>query len=165
METPLKKVGSLWSEFKAFAFKGNMIDLAIAVVIGGAFSPVINSIVTDVIMPIVNLPFKLFREHAAASAPPPPPGSPAAVALPNLGYESWHIGPVMIGHVLAVLLQFIIVAFAVFIFVVKVQQMVVGKIAPPTPSEPTTKECPKCLSTIPIKATRCAHCCADIATA
>jgi large conductance mechanosensitive channel len=146
MEAPLNKAGSLWSEFKAFAFKGNMIDLAIAVVIGGAFGPVIKSVVDDIIMPIANLPFK----HLGGTTP---------------GYENWHIGDVKFGLVLAALLNFVIVALAVFICVVKVQQLVMGKIAPPAPSEPVSKECPKCLSTIPIKATRCAHCCSDLATA
>jgi len=146
MAAPVKQAFSLWSEFKEFAFKGNMIDLAIAVVIGGAFGPVIKAVVDDIIMPIANLPFK----HLGSN---------------NLGYENWHVGDIKFGLVLAVLLNFVIVAFAVFICVVKVQQLIVGKIAPPAPGEPTTKECPFCLSTIPIKAKRCSQCCADIATA
>ncbi len=158
------RIGSLWGEFKSFAFKGNMIDLAVAVVIGGAFSPVITSIVNDVIMPIVNLPFKLMRERslaAAAAATTQPSGG--AAALPNLGFESWHLGPILVGPVLAAMLNFIIIAFAVFVFVVKIQQLIAGRMSQPaTPSEPTVKECPKCLSNIPLKATRCSQCCADL---
>lgn len=126
-------------DFKAFAFKGNMIDLAVAVVIGAAFKTVIDAVVSDVIMPIVSL------------------------VTPHLPYEQWHVWRFPIGHLLNQLLNFLIVAFAVFITVVKLSQAVLSRASRPSaPGEPTTKECPFCLSVIPIKATKCAHCTADL---
>ena len=128
------------AEFKAFAFKGNMVDLAVGVVIGAAFGGIIKSIVDNIIMPIVSY-------------------------VPGLsgGYLNWHIGRIKIGPVLAELLNFVIVAAAVFLVIVKV----IGALSKLGRKEevvaaPTTKECPKCLSIIPIKATKCAHCTADL---
>jgi large conductance mechanosensitive channel len=187
----------LWQEFKAFAFKGNMIDLAIAVVIGAAFSGVINSLVSDIIMPAVSdviVAVKTGTETVQAVAektaaevgvatqpstqpggaqaapaapaaapappPPPPPASPTNLDVVNL---TWTIKGIRIGNFLGQLLNFMIVAFAVFITMVKLLGSVVKKVGgEPEPSEPTTKECPKCLSLIPIKATKCAHCTADL---
>jgi len=134
---------SLWQEFKAFAFKGNMIDLAIAVVIGGAFGKVIDALVKQVIMPLVGY------------------------VLPGKGgYTEWKIGEVAIGAFLGELVNFIIVAAAVFVFMVKVLGFLMKmRKSEEAPAAPTTKECPLCCSTIPIKATRCAHCTADLQTA
>lgn len=132
----------LWQEFKAFAFKGNMIELAIAVVIGAAFGKVIDSMVKNLIMPAIGY-----------IAPNPD------------SYAGWKIGTVMVGQFLADLVSFLVVAAAVFFLLVKI----LGGIrkmgaSTPAPSEPTTKECPLCLSVIPIKARRCAHCTADLGT-
>jgi large conductance mechanosensitive channel len=134
-------VKEMLGEFKNFAFKGNMIDLAVGVVIGGAFGTVIKSLVENVVMPIVGL-------------------------VPGLknGYVNWHIGPILVGRVLADLLNFTLVALAVFLVIVKVLGAIMKAASrkPITPDEPTTKECPKCLSLIPIRATKCAHCTADL---
>jgi large conductance mechanosensitive channel len=189
---------NLWAEFKAFAFKGNMIDLAIAVVIGAAFSGVINSLVKDVIMPIVSYGVTAAKEVGqavsnvaakatnavgittqpttapstqpatapteAAAPPPPPVAAPPAEKPPEKPVDlDWKIGRIQIGRFLAELLNFIIVAFAVFLVMVKVLGSVMKRVsAPPPPGEPATKECPRCLSVIPYKATKCAHCTADI---
>ena len=135
------KTGSLWSEFKNFAFKGNMIDLAVAVVIGAAFAKVIDAIVKGVIMPLIS-----YVDFGKGG-----------------GYESWHIGRLQLGNVLAELLNFTLVALAVFIVIVKLLGALVKRAAPPTePGEPTTKECPRCLMQIPFKATRCGHCTSDL---
>ncbi|HEY8668804.1 MAG TPA: large conductance mechanosensitive channel protein MscL [Tepidisphaeraceae bacterium] len=132
-------IRNLWQEFKAFAFKGNMIDLAVAVVIGGAFGGVINSIVKNIIMPLISY------------------------VTPNMTYTEWHIGKLMIGAFLGDVPNFLIIALAVFIVIVKVLGTVMKKaLAAPPPSEPTTRECPKCLSLIPLRATKCAHCTADL---
>ena len=137
----------LWQEFKSFAMKGNMLDLAVAVVIGGAFGAIVTSLVNDVIMPMVSYI------------------TPADVA-----YQDWKIGsgakPILIGKFLAAIINFLIVALAVFIVIVKI----LGGIAKratgtPTAQEPTTRECPRCLSVIPIRASKCAHCTAELATA
>jgi large conductance mechanosensitive channel len=131
------KTGSLWSEFKNFAFKGNMIDLAVAVVLGAAFAQVIDSIVKGIIMPLIS-----YVDLGKGG-----------------GYEGWHIGRLQIGRVLAELLNFTLVALAVFLVIVKVIGALVKRAsAPPAAGEPTTKECPYCLMTIPLKATRCGHC-------
>jgi large conductance mechanosensitive channel len=186
-----------WAEFKAFAFKGNMVDLAVAVVIGAAFSGVINSLVKDIIMPTVSYAVTAAREakeaasnvaskagsvvrgQAAATtqsatepaakaepAPAPPPAAPAAAppAADDRPVDmNWRIGRLQVGHFIAEVLNFIIVAFAVFMIMVKVLGSVMKRVSPPPPpGEPTTKECPRCLSIIPTKATKCAHCTADL---
>jgi len=140
MKVPLK---GLLGEFRSFAFKGNMIDLAVGVVIGAAFGKIIDSIVKNIILPIVSY-------------------------VPGLhgGWEHWHFGKIMIGPVLAEILNFVLVAAAVFFVIVKVIGML-AKVAVRKQDEaaaamPTTKECPKCCSTIPVKAVKCAHCTADL---
>ncbi|HEY2586056.1 MAG TPA: large conductance mechanosensitive channel protein MscL [Tepidisphaeraceae bacterium] len=139
MAVSWKPVVSFWDEFKGFAFKGNMIDLAVAVVIGAAFKTVIDAVVSDIIMPIIS------------------------VVTPHLPYQEWHIWRFPIGHLLNQLLNFLIVAFAVFITVVKLSQTVMKRASRPAATgEPTTKECPYCLSVIPAQARKCAHCTADL---
>lgn len=129
-------------EFKDFAFKGNMVDLAVAVVLGAAFKTVIDTVVSDIIMPLIS------------------------VVTPGKGhtYESWILWRFPVGHLIAVVINFILVALAVFFVVVKLLGAVVKAASrkPATPEEPTTKECPLCLSVIPIRATKCAHCTADL---
>ena len=195
------KLSMLWQEFKAFAFKGNMIDLAVAVVIGAAFGAVINSLVKDVIMPsisyvtsgattaaqkaaavahdtasrvgVTSKPSETQPadtqpgEAAAAPAPPPaapagPPAGPAPADQKPVDL-SWTIGRIRIGSFIAELINFLLVAFAVFLIIVKLLGSVMKRVGgTPAPSEPTTKECPFCLSVIPIKARKCAHCTADL---
>lgn len=129
---------NLWQEFRAFAFKGNMLDLAVAVVIGTAFGAVVNSLVKNIIMPLVSY------------------------ILPGGGYRAWHLGPIEIGLFISELVNFLIVAAAVFFLFVKIVGSLMKRLAPPAPSEPVTKECPFCLSNIPMKAIKCAHCTADL---
>lgn len=134
-----RRVTSLWQEFKTFALKGNMVDLAVGVVIGGAFGKVIASIVANVITPIIGY------------------------VTPGLKFEDWHLGRITIGLFLNDLLSFFLTALAVFLVIVKLLGAVMRRASPPpAPSEPVTKECPLCLSTIPTKARRCAHCTADL---
>jgi large conductance mechanosensitive channel len=194
----------LWAEFKAFAFKGNMIELAVAVVIGAAFSTVINSLVNDVVMPTVTYVVntattaankaKDVAEIAASragfpssqpttepttqatgstaagtaapqSAPPPAPSAPATPAGPPPPPVQIHlmIGPVNAGAFIGALLNFLLVAAAVFIVIVKLLGSVMSKVSRnPSPSEPTTRECPECLSIIPYKARRCSACTAVV---
>jgi large conductance mechanosensitive channel len=200
---------SLWAEFKAFAFKGNMIELAVAVIIGGAFGSVVTSLTQDVIMPTIGYVIhkgeqaaaevKQTAAHAAsavaaktglttqpASEPstqpttlPVPtaiaastPAPPAAIIPPADDKPKpaepikidLMIGPIPVGKFIGALLNFIIVAFAVFIMVVKLMGSVMKRMnKPQAPGEPTTRECPECLSLIPIKARRCSHCTTVIA--
>jgi large conductance mechanosensitive channel len=194
----------LWAEFKAFAFKGNMIELAVAVVIGAAFSTVINSLVNDVIMPSVTYivhtattaaaeaknvaentvtaaaskagiassqPTTEAATQAAPAAAAPAPAAPAAPAPAAPGPPSppvqihLMIGPVNAGNFIGALINFLLVAAAVFLVIVKLLGTVMKKVSKaPEPSEPVTKECPKCYSIIPIKATKCPNCTADLPT-
>ena len=135
---------NLWNEFKAFAMKGNMIDLAVAVVIGGAFGAIVTSLVNDVIMPAVSY-----------------------VLPAGMSYETWAFGkpekPIKIGKFLAAVVNFLIVAISVFMVIVKVMGGIMKRTrGEEKPSEPTTKECPRCLSVIPLKATRCPQCTSDL---
>lgn len=140
------KGSRLWQEFKEFAFKGNMIDLAVAVVIGTAFGAAITSLVKNILMPAVGWVFALLFHTE--------PGKE--------GYREWAVGPIKVGEFLGDFVNFLIVATAVFVFVVKLIGTIKKYTSAPAPSEPTTKECPLCLSIIPLKARRCAHCTADL---
>jgi large conductance mechanosensitive channel len=156
MESSLPKVGSLWAEFKKFALQGNMVDLAVGLVIGTAFGKVVSSLVSDVIMPPigvltggVDFSDKVIHiTHAVVDAT----GKTIKPGV-DLHYGSF----------INAIINFLIVAASIFV-VIKLMSMAKRE-TPAAPGEPTTKECPLCLSTIPIKAHRCAHCCADIATA
>jgi large conductance mechanosensitive channel len=138
-------VRNLWGEFKTFAFKGNMIDLAVGLIIGAAFGSVVKSLVDHVIMPLI-----------------------AAVVPNSKGVESIGFtvngSRVPLGMFLGAVINFLIVALAVFLLVVKIVGSVVKKTVgpPPAPGEPTVKECPLCLSEIPIKARRCRYCAGDL---
>jgi large conductance mechanosensitive channel len=180
----------IWSEFKAFAFKGNMIDLAVAVVIGAAFSGVVNSLVKDIIMPSlsyvttaasevkktaghmgreVGLPLRPAQTQPAANQPAAATSASSAAPAPSAGPGqapdaqpvaidfSWKIGRIQIGHFIAELINFMLIAFAVFLLMVKMVGSVARNVVK-SPSEPTTKECPECLSIIPFKARRCSQC-------
>jgi large conductance mechanosensitive channel len=130
---------SLWQEFKAFAFKGNMIDLALAVVLGGAFGGVVNALAKNILMPLMSYIL-------------PGPGS----------YRTWHIGRVEVGAFLGELLNFLVIALAMYLVIVKLLGSVQKVVGPFDPSQPTTKKCPLCLSKIPYKARKCASCTADL---
>lgn len=138
-------VRNLWQEFKTFAFKGNMIDLAVAVIIGAAFGKVVSSLVEHIFMPLL-----------------------AAVIPNSKGVESTGFtmngSRVPVGLFLGAVINFLIVAAAVFLLIVKIVGTVVKKTAapPPKPGEPTVKECLLCLSEIPIKARRCRYCAGDL---
>lgn len=123
----------LFREFKEFAFKGSMIDLAVAVVIGTAFAAVIGSLVKNVVMPAISYVM------------------PAAGA-----WRDWTLGRLEIGAFLGELLNFVVIALAVFLTIVKVRSTM------SKPEETLTKECPYCASTIPLKATRCPDCTSDL---
>ncbi len=134
---------SFWAEFKGFALTGNVVDLAVAVVIGGAFGKIISAFVADVIMPIV------------------------ALVLPS---GDWRASGVVLRHaadpkndvvlrwadLLGAILDFGIIAFVLFLVVSKLLH------ARQKPTQPTTKTCPFCLETIPKAATRCRACTAEL---
>lgn len=123
-------------EFKEFAMRGNVLDLAVGVIIGGAFGKIVGSLVNDILMPIIGL----------------------IVGGINLADKAFMIGDATIkwGAFIQAVIDFILIAFAVFLIVKAANAM--KKQETPPPAEPTTKECPYCFSTIPIKATRCPNC-------
>jgi large conductance mechanosensitive channel len=135
-------------EFKEFAMKGNVLDMAIGVIIGGAFGKIITSLVSDVLMPPLGLLLgkvdfsSLFLN--LSGTPQPSLAAAKAAGAPTVNY----------GVFLQTVLDFIIIAFVIFMLVKQVNRLK----TPAAPSAPTTKDCPLCLSTIPIKATKCAHC-------
>jgi large conductance mechanosensitive channel len=136
-------------EFKAFAMRGNVIDLAIGVVIGGAFGKIVSSLVTDIIMPPIGLLLNginfndLFISLTGQKFDSLKAAQDAGAATINYGVF------------VNTLINFIIVAFVIFLLVRAINKM--QKPAPAAPA-PETKDCPYCLSAIPVKATRCPHC-------
>jgi large conductance mechanosensitive channel len=132
-------------EFKAFVMRGNVLDLAVAVILGAAFGKIVTSFVDDLLMPPMGLllrgvDFKDLFIDLSGTHPASLAAAKAAGAA-TLNY----------GLFLNTVVQFVIVAFAAFLLIKQVQRF-----APPPP--PSTRECPQCLSMIPIKALRCAHC-------
>jgi len=145
-------------EFKEFAMRGNVVDMAVGIIIGAAFGTIVKSVVDDVIMPPIGLLlgnvdfsdlFITLKQGAAA-------GPYATLELAK------KAGAVTLnyGAFLNTVISFLIVAFSVFLLVKGMNKLKRQQAAPP--AEPTTKECPHCLSTIPIKATRCAHCTSNL---
>jgi large conductance mechanosensitive channel len=137
-------------EFKEFAMKGNVLDMAVGIIIGAGFGKIVTSFVQDILMPpigklmggvdfanyFISLSSGNYATLAAAKA--------AGAATLNYG--------VFINTVL----DFMIVAFAVFLLIKQVNRL--RRAEPPAPAAPRTKECPMCLSSIPVKAQRCAYC-------
>ena len=139
-------------EFKDFAMKGNVLDMAIGVIIGGAFGKIVSSLVSDVLMPPIGLLLggvdfsSLFLN--LSGTPQPSLTAAKAAGAPTINY----------GVFLQATFDFIIVAFVIFLLVKQV-----NRLKKPAPvAVPTTKDCPQCLSAIPIKATKCAHCTSNV---
>lgn len=144
------------SEFKKFAMRGNVVDMAVGLVLGAAFGKIVTSFVSDVLMPPIGMllgsvdfstlflnlsgqPYATLKDAKAAGAP-------------TIAY----------GLFLNTVIDFVIVAFAIFLLVRQVNRL---KAEEPKPAAPTTRDCPYCLSVIPLRATRCAHCTAEVAAA
>jgi large conductance mechanosensitive channel len=138
-------------EFNAFVLRGNVVDLAIAVIIGAAFGKIVSSFVGDVLMPPIGLLLgkaefsNLFINLSGQNYPTV--AAAKAAGAPTLNY----------GAFLQTIVDFVIVAFAVFLVIKQV-----NRLSPPAPPAPATRPCPLCLSNIPLKATRCAHCTAEV---
>ena len=135
------------NEFKDFAFKGNLIQLAIGVVLGGAFGKLISSFVDNLFLPLLSVFGADAKNDAAA------------------GYMSWQWRGIKVGAFLGDLISFLIIALAIFILMVKVIGWIVKLSVRQQVEEtagPTTKTCPHCLNTVPALATRCGFCTSDI---
>jgi large conductance mechanosensitive channel len=148
-------------EFREFAMRGNVVDMAVGIIIGAAFGTIVKSLVADIIMPPIGLLlgdvdfsnlFAVLREGTAA-------GPYASLA------DAQKAGAVTINYGVFVntIISFVIVAFAVFLLIRQINKLKREAEAPPP--EPTSKDCPYCLSSIPVKATRCPHCTSDLGAA
>jgi len=148
-------------EFKEFAMKGNMLDMAVGIVIGAAFGLIITSLVADVIMPPIglllgNIDFANIFSVLKEGKTPGPYATVAAAKAAGAVTVNW-------GVFINTIINFLIVAFAIFLMLKGVNKMRREQEAPA--AAPTTKECPYCLSEIPIKATRCPQCTSELTTA
>jgi large conductance mechanosensitive channel len=148
----------MFKEFKEFAMKGNMVDMAVGIVIGAAFGSIISSLVADMIMPPIGLLlgnvdfsnlFILMKEGKV-------PGPYDSLAIAKAG------GAVTLnyGVFINTIMSFLIIAFSVFLIVRNINKL---RRQEETPlAAPATKECPFCLSIVPLKALRCAHCTSEL---
>ncbi len=142
-------------EFRDFIARGNVVDLAVAVIIGGAFGAIVSSFVKDIVMPVVSL--LTGGVDFTNWFIPLKPGTFATLkAAQDAG-----VATINIGIFLNAILTFLIVAFAMFL-VVKSMNAMKKKPAPAAPADPTTKDCPYCFTTISIKATRCPNCTSEL---
>ena len=131
----MKKFGE---EFKKFITRGNVMDLAVGMIIGAAFTAIVTSLVNDIIMPLIS------------------------IATGGVSFENWNItvgtASVNIGNFIAAILNFIIIALVIFAIVSSINKYHERKKKEEAAATPTTKVCPYCKSEIPIEATRCPHC-------
>jgi len=125
-------------EFKEFVMRGNVLDLAVAVIIGGAFGKIVSSLVNDILMPLVGL----------------------VLGGVNFSELAFTVGDAVVawGAFVQAIVDFLIIAFVIFMIIRTAKK----KEEPAPPAEPTTKECPHCFTTIPIKATRCPNCTSEL---
>jgi len=120
-------------EFKEFAIRGNVVDLAVAVIIGGAFGKIITSLVDDILMPVIGL------------------------FAGGIDLSERTIGVVKWGAFVQNIIDFLIIAFVIFLMV-----RAMNRLKREEPTTPTTKECPYCFTTIPLKAVRCPNCTSEL---
>ncbi len=144
-------------EFKDFAMRGNVVDMAVGIIIGGAFGKIVSSFVGDVLMPPIGrimgqVDFANLFVDLSGKAPESL-AKAKELGAPTINY----------GMFLNTIIDFVIVAFVLFLVIRAMNQLKKKDEAPP--AVPTTKDCPHCLSSIPIKATRCAHCTAELKAA
>ena len=150
----------MWREFRLFIVRGNVFDLAVGIVVGAAFTSVVNSFVKDILMPplglltggvdftelYLNLGSEEFESHAAAEA----------AGAPTLDY----------GIFLNSVISFLLVAFAIFLLIRAYNRLRTREEnAPPPPPPPSEQDCPFCLMRIPLEARRCGHCTSELAAA
>lgn len=148
----------MWDDFKKFAMSGNVVDLAIGVIIGGAFGKIVSSLVSDIIMPLISfLTSKIFGNMDMTNN---------FISLDGSNYkllaEAAENGAITLnyGMFISVLIDFFFIAFTIFIVIRQI-----NKLKPEVEEEEeevTTRECPYCLSEVPLEATRCAFCTSEL---
>lgn len=128
-------------EFKEFVMRGNVLDLAVAVIIGGAFGKIISSLVNDILMPLIGL----------------------VLGGVNFSELAFTVGEAVVnwGAFVQAIVDFVIIAFVIFM-IVRTANKAKKKEEPAPPAEPTTKDCPYCFTTIAIQATRCPNCTSEL---
>ncbi len=148
----------MFKEFKEFAMRGNVIDMAVGIVIGTAFGTIVKSLVSDIIMPPIGLLlgkvdftnlFAVLKTGTKAAAPYTSLTEAQAAGAVTINY----------GMFINTIINFIIVALAIFMVIRSMNKF---KKPEAIPAEPTTKDCPYCLISVPIKATRCPHCTSEL---
>jgi large conductance mechanosensitive channel len=139
-------------DFKKFAFKGNVVDLAVGVVIGAAFGKIVSAVVADLVMPIVSLvlPSGDWRTSGFVLRTAADPKDNVVLKY---------------GDFLGACLDFFVVALALFLIVSRIIKAAEGRLKKPDPPPPGTKECPACCETVPAKATRCKFCTSNLPAA
>ena len=149
----------MFKEFKEFAMRGNVIDMAIGIIIGGAFGPIVGSMVSDIIMPPIGLAlgnvdfsnlFFLVKAGSKAAAPYASLADAKAAGAVTINY----------GVFINSVISFVIVSFCVFLLVKTMNRLRREEEAPP--AAPTTRDCPFCCSVIALQATRCPHCTSEL---
>lgn len=144
----------MFKEFKEFAMRGNVMDMAVGIIIGAAFGKIVTSLVNDIIMPPIGLALGKMDM------------SNMFIALDGKHYDTLlkaqeaGAATISYGLFLKTIIDFILVAFVIFMMVRQMNRLHKKKEEAPAP--PSTKDCPRCLSQIPVKATRCPHCTSDI---
>lgn len=149
----IKKEKKMLKDFKEFALRGNVVDLAIGVIIGGAFGKIITSLVNDIIMPPIGLLLgkvdfsKLYwnisgKEYASLA-------DAQAASAPTINY----------GVFLNNIIDFLIIAFVIFLLIKQINRLAKK---PEAPAQPTTRECPFCMTQISVKASRCPNCTSEV---
>ncbi|MBU6490555.1 large conductance mechanosensitive channel protein MscL [Patescibacteria group bacterium] len=130
-------------EFRQFLLRGNVVDLAVGVVVGAAFGTVVSALVSDLLTPLIG----------------------AVAKVPDFSKLSFTLNgsTFMYGHLFNALISFVLVAGAVFFFVVKPMNLLVAHSRTEAPADPTTRKCPECMSEIPINAKRCMYCTQTVA--
>jgi large conductance mechanosensitive channel len=142
----------MWKEFKEFAVKGNVMDMAVGIILGAAFGKIVSSFVSDVIMPPIGLVLgkmdfsELFINLSAK--PVATLAEAKAAGAPVIKY----------GMFINTVIDFVIIAFAVFLVIQQLNRLKKA----PQPAPPNTKDCPYCFSAIPLKATRCPQCTSEL---
>jgi large conductance mechanosensitive channel len=148
----------MFKEFKEFAMRGNVLDMAVGIIIGTAFGTIIKSLVSDIIMPPIGLLlgkvdftnlFAVLKTGTKAAAPYTSLTEAQAAGAVTINY----------GMFINTIINFIIVALAIFMVIRSMNKF---KKPEAIPAEPTTKDCPYCLISVPIKATRCPHCTSEL---
>ncbi|MCK5944350.1 MAG: large conductance mechanosensitive channel protein MscL [Planctomycetes bacterium] len=147
-------------DFKKFLMRGNVVDMAVGIIIGAAFGAIVKSLVSDVIMPPIGVLLggvdfsDLYFVVKSGSTPVPDDASLEAVRASGAAVIAY-------GAFLNLVINFVVVGYAVFLMIRGLDRLKKA----PAPADPTTKDCPECLSKVPIKATRCAHCTVQLSAA